>query len=508
MISAASIFMSISRSVPFVRSASVICLVGMNLILMSGCRELGQRLNLIPDDDVGEGNSVDISKLMLFEVEDQNCQSQKSSVRVDQSKAWIWNGQSVDQQTVTLNGNNGTEGALATSAVVGSVYGYQSSTECTFDGATTCQGGQVVGEVKVLHICRGDGNYRRDSFESVALTTQYILDRARFFYQSIVDAKSSIKPSLSLIHPIAEQRITIKKDGRKVNVVDSDNAAFTSSNDSSFEYTFFLVYPTSKENFALTGLNLWEVPFVMSHEYGHAVFLHYVGAAANASGVDLTPNFDVDWGGPLGGFSVADSTQISGSKFGSNQRSLEYRLTNRTGMALRGVNELFADLFGSYVNGSAPNLLKGVDCLDVSRDLTSDKTIKGQVKQWTAEASRIYAGEGEPISRPDRSFCGEPSFAGEHDVALMLGFPIGRFLISLFPTATSEVRASVLLSWADQIKNHIASVGEGVTVDSLTKLLIQVSMQRSSLPTVDKSQACSLLRPLISGLPESSAACI
>jgi hypothetical protein len=320
----------------------------------------------------------------------------------------------------------------------------------------------------------------------MTLTTAHLTEKAFAFYNSISGSLSGLESLSLLIQPKIVRSVT-DEDGQTKAAVLANNAGFSIVKGTDKKRRpFFVIFPTSMRSFAESPVNLWEVPFVMSHEFAHYIFYRHVGETARASGLSISQGHGLSfinkmpWSKQPGGLNLAA---------GSNVAQL----------ALDGINETFADLFAYFSGNSAKEQLAGVSCLDVSRDPSSPVTKGNSSKGLSTWQMDIYEGRAEA---PEVSDCYEPTYDGEHDIATALGYPLARFIEQSTPNASAHERAKLLLDWAKRMQELAAYGAGGLTVDTLVQQLILTAKS-----TLDISTACGELKPLITGLSRSTREC-
>ena len=286
------------------------------------------------------------------------------------------------------------------------------------------------------------------------------------------------------------ERVYTKKNGTKVTRFDKDNAGFTSIElgDDPIKYGLIMIMPTSKESYAKNPVNLWEVPFVLKHEFGHHVFHHYVSDDSDAGG--------------LHDHHMGDLSDILPSESSRVPRGDGMNLTSTSTAALGGINETFADLYAYFANDSAAGQVKGVECLHMSRDPASPTTRLGRVKKITTQDLDIFEGRTDA---PEADDCGEPTFDDTHDIAMVLGHPLAKFIETADPKGRGKDRAKHLMNWAVEIQKIVDSGPSNVKLDNLVSALVK-SVKGKTAAT-DFSSACAGLKPAITGLKTATASC-
>ncbi len=454
-------------------------------VILSSCGALGFKKD---SDDVQSPQLVQSDDVMLLAPEDPACMDNGKSVSLSSFQIWQWNGASAVAKTVPLSLRAGSQQQIYSAGVAAALFDAQIERTCDYNaGDVSCKDGKVIQQPRVVKICRSTGSYGRESIESMTLTSQYMAESARSFYMGLTSAKSSILDAQLVIQPREVWHLTNVKSGRKADLMQSDNAAFSMATKSD-DPGLFWVYPTAKKSFAKSPLHLWEVPFVMRHEYGHNVFHNHVQTAADSVGLKAYED----------GSSLEHIMRNV-----PTGKSKDLMLAEKTQQQkdLSGLNELFADLFAYYNGDAAADQLKGVVSLDTTRDPSSKYTAGGTKKVWTQSEADIYRGIASAQKTSDSS---EPDFTDVHDIATAFGYNMAQLMEASLAGKSSAVKADVLLKWLDALSAHILAKGSAITLDSMTAEMVKVIVANKS---GDVATACSAFAANMSGLPISIAAC-
>jgi hypothetical protein len=459
---------------------------------ITSCHKKNDRDGIKPETDAA------LSEIRWLELEDPDCVTNDNhkSVATETATTYQWDGTSVQQLPVPLAGAWGTESEFQSKNIIGTLLNLGKSYDCKFDssGERTCtpRDGKKT-EAQVLKLCRSSMQYQRDSLESVAITSHAIVEDAYNFYGTIENTVPGLAKSIMVIQPRFERKYT-KKSGDILTKYDADNAAFTSMElgTPARKYGLMLIYPSKKTSFEESGVNLWEVPFVLKHEFGHHVFHHYVKDTDHEDSLTISTS----------GNTLHDMSGILPSEKSRIPRHQGFNLTTNATAAMAGINETFADLFAYFAQESTPNQVTGIKCLDTSRDPKSAKTRAGLVKQLSKRYVDMYEGR---LSALDSDDCGEPSFDDSHDIAMVMGYPLAKFIERAEPSGKGKDRAKHLINWAKEIQRLTDQSTSNISLDTLVGAL--VSSIKPNITANDFTEACSELVPKITGLPLSTAAC-
>ena len=413
-----------------------------------------------------------------------------SSEVVSEITIYEWNGHQTVAKKVPFIGHAGPDKEFVSTSIVGSLLGYKSTYNCknSQSGADDCtlDKSKSSSDETPFAMCRGNGTYGRDSLESLTLTAQYYTEDAYRFYDSIQGRLSGIAKAILIPQPLVNRHVT-KADGTTRDSIDVNNASFASipATATQPKLGVFFIFPTSLKAFAKSPLNLWEVPFVMRHEFGHHVLNHYVKKNESLS---------------IANDMSLESIMPEPSRKHPDQYTLS--LTSATAapqFALDGINETFADLFAYFAGNGAKGQLAGVRCLDVIRDPSSEVTAKGHPKGLDKARVDIYEGRSPALTDEG---CGEPQFDDEHDIATALGQPIAAFIEGATPNLDAVGRAQILLTWATKI-NALVGTPSNVSLDTLIVEMVKAVKLKNPLIAA----SCVKFKAAITGLPKAFDAC-
>ncbi len=481
----------------------LLSIVAVYVPLISSCDRIFGRGG--DDDEVLPATETALEGVDIHSLEDSACEQSGAVESTTKAYTWIWNGTESVKTQVDLAGSSGTDGEFMTAGVLGALRDLEAVYECeVVGGEGVCpESGTVKSNGTVMKLCRSDLSYSREALESQLLTTHYFVEKSKSLYEALPSAKSGLVKAILFIQPRVIKNYK-KEDGTYARLMMTDNASFSfAKTEDGEEYGVFSSYPTSKKYYSQTPVHLWEVPFVMAHEYGHNIFEHHVGSVANSVGLRL-----IAGDGFKKSIMRTNMTELgSGLKTKTPLNIFSNLLEAETPAekALGGINELYADLFSFYVNEGKSDLLKGVACLETSRDPKSDKTAAGTEKKWTTTVDDIFTGKTSASTSED---CSEPLYDDIHDVASVLGYVAAHLIDSSMPSATYKDKLNLLVQFADGIASHVSSSGTAVRVDSLFKVLVALVKQNRTTGSTATTAICQELAAQIPALTGSVSACL
>lgn len=272
---------------------------------------------------------------------------------------------------------------------------------------------------KDVDLCPGTYEYGINTVEGAALNATFFINKT---HEKFTAATDLIIPPVTLkIAPkIAQTYITGKN---KQTLYLTDNAYYQPDNST---VTFL---PHSLEA-KLAGLhiNFWEIPMVPSHEYGHHIFhtLFAYTSANNMNRIDLC-------------FDNRTKSGLSAIKGSERIIAIED--------VLHAFNEGFADLIAYYTLDSSEMDLRGIKCMQGSRDVGSSNFFDGTPKIFTRTALNIFFSEQ---TRQESKSCEQVDYQDIHAIGAIFAHNADRFLSSM--TDSSELKLQVLQEWVSSIR--------------------------------------------------------
>lgn len=418
-------------------------------------------------------------------VEDLACQDGEGLANVGEQDVHQFGGGATSPRSHSFQGFSSGE-SFQGPGIKQSLYNFHQQSKCTETGDTeVCESGTlVVKPAKKLKICKSDANFARASVEGVALSSISSLDVANRFYHSISNSRTSLKETSVIVLPVVEKTVTRKNtDGSESanRSLVTDNLAYTSNFDGR---PAFVVFPKSR-NAVNKGrwqnLNLWELPWGMTHEYGHHVFRTHTGieklpgTLINQHGLEFgTPIHSIDFDerdAPATGFALA------GRKVDADE-------------VFSAINEGFADLYAYYALGQSALLTEGVDCFETNRDITSAQFANGAAKTLNSSVLEIF----NASERVKANSCEGPDYQDVHSIGAVIAH--GVMLLyrarAVDSGADSAQQAGWLLSWAEAIGEAVRMGGrKAVKLEDLLALAIKGVTQSDGTLNVDQ---CKTIR--------------
>lgn len=304
---------------------------------------------------------------------------------------------------------------------------------------------------RMAFVCKEEPDYSENSIESSALQITKTIRKTSAFFRKAAP-KIEIPPvKINLTPMIVKTKLIANGDGTfsKLGSYLTDNAfyrPFTST------ITFL---PHSSQHFQFAILrNLWNVPMVSAHEYGHHLF-------ENLQEGDHIP--------PHGHSSCIGEVETH-----TNLKS--FRVTSRKDV-LTAFNEGFSDLVAYYSLTSSERDLTLVRCLEVSRDVASPIFYDGNPKIFDQAALRLFFSTTRSRQLP----CEETNYQDVHTMGAILAYSYNKFSAGL--TNSREEKLAALIEWVKFLGfeyRHRSSQGPEEFLRKSFSELLRISASRSN----------------------------
>ena len=502
-------------------------------VAANACGSKGQGSNSNP-----ERNPTDTTEIAhnqdgtdAFGFDDASCQNQAMGANaVVEAGLFEWHQGKINKITAPLTAVTSSP-SLGSRHITKTSYGLREHALCELSGSQiVCPDQfQVLEEAKPLKICHDHANFPRTSYETVALAGLYTLNTAYEFHNALPAHLNNLPLTELVVLPRVERSFSFNNANgsseTRVSLI-TDNLAYVPSYRSG---PAFMIYPKSQkaEDSGLwKNLFLWEVPWALSHEFGHHVLRTYalggnstLALAESANGtsdrlMDATPPM-FDWSRI--GFRAAGSGSLASplmnmvSGFGIIFGTPAPPTGRSVGPALYwgAINEAFADLYARYTRNSEDGQLRGVDCFSGSRDVESAVFGDGTAKVYNDRVKGIFLSTQE-VDGSDS--CSAPDFQGIHSIGAIVAHGVDAvFESTVQDIATkrnfgSEAEKSIfkgnmLLLWAKKMGAQIRSNSQ-VTLGSFVQgAFIVVAEARTAQGFPARELGSSQCRALQAVLP-------
>ncbi len=211
---------------------------------------------------------------------DPACNAKGALSDLGSTKVWVGAKGKMSLVTVDFSGVSGH--GLQSEAIADTLWDFQLAYDrlcvVSVENTSICKSPkiQVRDPGKRLYFCKKGGDYPRESLENVALASLIGIQKTHKLHTSVFPHEKLQRVSL-LVHPrIVDHKVIENRSAREglnldIHYVRTDNAYWFPIADASF----IAAVPESaekKKELAHAEPRLWEMPAIMSHEYGHHVF--------------------------------------------------------------------------------------------------------------------------------------------------------------------------------------------------------------------------------------------
>lgn len=249
----------------------LLCLFIVCKLLMSCGEDTRHDRTPNPTQDLPEYTLIEPSK--NYFLEDPNCSSTTTSkYSLTTAKVYSADSQGLQSHQKELFGVE-SQLYLKSPIIKDTYYGGLYEAECAESEVESCQDTylnvsewKVIEERRPLTLCRGDGDYKRLSYESIAATLAYTLQNASSTALDYISDLSLEPVTLEVIPNFRVRRRGYSLNGENTDVLlyATHQMSYSPSSQS------IIVYP-EKDGLPANRPQFWESEFVVSHEFGHHI---------------------------------------------------------------------------------------------------------------------------------------------------------------------------------------------------------------------------------------------
>jgi hypothetical protein len=420
-----------------------------------------------------------------YTVADPACQSSSDEYTLVSTWVAAWQGASVIQKNVPLR-DTFTKRSLVNTAVARTTFGGMEERLCTgsLGPSQPCLDKNFqeppwdsITPGKDLRICKADSQFGRQTYEGVALTSAFYIQKARDRYLGITKSTEAPSPiALSVLPQLADYYVTQNLAGQNVHIKRylTHNLAYFPDAET------IVVFPESKKRAETAQGFFWESGFVLAHEYGHHIDFERHGAAYRTAGLSYHPLQHVLRESPISPDEsapgipeetasarsvTADSVEgpiLRNELSSSSSHNLVYE--SRRSLLGSALAEAFADLLAYYTEGASSESIIGLPDIGVSRNVASRYFGDGQPKILTDERLKIFfreTKETDPLANVSR-------FNDVHTVGATLAYAADRMFTRLLKGYGAygpddargiDQRYQLTLEWMDRVTTTLVSLG-------------------------------------------------
>ena len=332
-----------------------------------------------------------------------------------------------------------------------------------------------------ISICPDKAKYEKGTAESAALNATFYISKVNRKVSELLP--SVMIPSVTVeIAPLIKKAFSVVIKGEVVwsfEAFETDNAYYMPGVNPSITFL-----PHSEE-FRKAGMNFsfWDVPMVAAHEYGHHIF----------QSIHPGPMNEMSLKSCFGKFhALSEETEVVPEK----------RVV-KIDDVLGALNEGFADLVSFYSLDDNERGLKGVNCLEITRDVGSRVFADGKPKIFSSLAlSEFFS---ETVSPPSES-CETANFQGIHHIGAIFAHSTDRLLSA--STDTKDQRLAIVLNWLQEMKlrqRAMKALTPSEFLQESFKLMVDVIVAKTD-SKLDPPE-CEIMKEIYPGMDGSFPAC-
>lgn len=327
---------------------------------------------------------------------------------------------------------------------------------------------EITKSPRAMSICPGIKSYQRYSYENASMNATYAISKTverlrEVNYSAGTRVKVYVSP-YTIERRVVELRDRIIKEDLRL----TDNAFYLPHLSS---VVFMPQSEESRDGGGFGNIPLWEVPMVGSHEYAHHVF-HSVMNSASAELADY--NHSCFTQNPVEAQAQALQVDSVGPR------------TVGVADVLGALNEGFADLIAYYTLDEGERGLRGVVCMETSREVGSAVFPNNEPKLFSENMMDTFL-SGIP---QESVGCFDPNFQQIHTVGAVFANVSERLMSSM--GLTKKQKLSLMITWLkDMNKAHprISSLGaERYLVKSYSLLASRAMEMADAVPSQECDQ--------------------
>lgn len=374
-----------------------------------------------------------------YALEDADCRDQQGVESIEQGQFFSLQNAAVNPVQQSLYGLSSSP-SLKGEYVRSTGYGMETITQCEKDGdrASCSDVATIEKNPAPLKICRQDANYQRESLEGISITSIVALERFFRFYHSLPDRNAGLETVDLLIMPNFISKFPTYASPKV------DNLSYYPS---LTDFPTIVVFP--KGNFGRSiwpDVNLWEAPWILSHEGAHHVFRTQFASTHPDAPSDLmaliespAPVLHL----PEAGL-VHKHEEAAGDGNGLTKRDI-----------VGAVNEGFADLMAYYGLGEKSKLDQ-LTCFAKSRDVNSAVFVDNQPKILSRKALDRFQGfEADAVT----GACTSTNYRDIHNIGAIIVYGLNRIFAEVSTVRTSNspswAKANLALKWVKSMPSDI-----------------------------------------------------
>jgi hypothetical protein len=375
-----------------------------------------------------------------------------------------------------------------------------------------------------LHLCRRDHAYPKNSVEGSAIATFAVLEKSLSTFEKEFSSSRRPAPVWMLVLPeLKTDYLATRFSGEKVKASRQrvDNAFWglttgRTAMGTELKIGLISVLPPSKsfqkENSA-SATGLWELPFVIAHEYGHHVFYSKIEnletvleSGSGAKELALAKEFNRSSHPIVSEGERGFERRFVEGSFPSTYPSLKRSSASTAGKptrvvrlfdAMQSINESFADLFGELVFPAASASMKAIPGVCLNREIAREsfRFSKQEVAKRldSFQLEQFLSPEFAASENPDSEGCIAPSYQDSH----VIGAIIAHGADAIIKAGEQGLRGRTLELWLNRLNTQWPELVQLSPADFLENSvwsLVRAAAQSSSSGRLNAEQCAAVAR--------------
>ena len=453
-----------------------------------------------------------------YTLADPGCQEDSGEHRLSTAAIGAWHGDEVGQHSVPLK-DTFTRRSLVNSAISRTTFdevqerwcdGSVGPSQVCLDKNLREPSWDTVRPAKDLRICRDGYEFGRQTYEGVALTSAFYIQKARERYLSVAgNEKVPDLIVLSVLPHLTDYYVTQNLQGQSVQIKRymTHNLAYFPDRET------IVVFPESKKRAETAQGYLWESAFALAHEYGHHIDFERHGFAYREGGLLYDPVLHafLEWDPTVAEESHRDHVALLQndsllrpiqsrrpahhfhSAAGNGQYLGAFGLyESRRSLLGSALAEGFADLLAYYTDGASGQSVVGLPGIGRNRDVGSRYFGDGRPKVLTDEHLQVFF--REKVERDSLAYYSR--FSDVHTVGAVIAFAADQIFSRILNTYSSNSREPndivgqrylLALLWMDRVTASLANLAPNADRKDLARSISQgfestMSRHLSSFP--------------------------
>lgn len=342
------------------------------------------------------------------------------------------------------------------------------------DLSQTYVDGRFINFGDTVNVCEGLDKYKRGTAEAATLAATYSIAKTKTKINEVMP--DLLIPAITVyMAPLMKVEYKGKVKGKEQTVVRyrTDNAYYSPGSD---QMTFL---PHSKEaqKEGFGAHSFWEIPMVPSHEYGHHIFHTVMTNVKEEEKLESILHTKLCF----------DNRIKPQSKYLHQLSEEDKKRDSGSKTVLDALNEGFADLISFYTLSNAERTLKGVKCLEVTRDVGSAVLKKKELKTFNDKVYQSFF-SSEETEDETLATCEVADYQDIHVFGAIFAHQADLYLNSL--KFSKDKKLKVILTWLKNLNTEWPMLEKESGKNFMKKsylMLIEEGMKEANLTSLNKN---------------------